>query len=35
MAMAQVQSAAAPSLEKATVKVAALRPLGDRGLVDT
>lgn len=33
--LAQVQSAAAPSLEKAAVKVAALRPLVGRGWTET
>lgn len=35
MLLAQVQSAAAPSLEKAAVKVAAFRPLVGRGRTET
>lgn len=35
MLLAQVQSAAAPSLEKAAVKVAALRPLVGKGRTET
>lgn len=35
MLLAQVQNAAAPSLEKAAVKVAVLRPLVGRGQTET